>query len=468
MTDIVKPNLKNFIKSLRDVGYNFHIALADIIDNSIAAGAKNVLIETENVPKLRLCVLDDGVGMNEDELIEAMRLGSKDPDDERSKDDLGRFGLGLKTASFSQCKRLTVITKRNNIINIKAWDLDTIEEKNEWYLLTPSFNEIESTPLYQKLQTLDSGTLVIWDKIDGINDKDYYEELDILHEHLSLVFHRFLEGSIKGKKFNLLINNNSLPSLNPFNEQNHATQVLPEQIIKIDKQKIVVTPYILPHHSKLSQQEYDKYATKEGYTKTQGFYLYRSGRLLIHGTWWGLNKVSDAHRLVRVKVDITNDQDRFWNIDVKKSVANPNQLIKKELKKILSQVLSRGKNTYTKRGAILKDKTVVPFWEVIHEDKSIRFIINQNHPILSQIQLSLDEKYQQIFDTYIKGLEAYIPLGAIQAHMISEPHKINQNQSISDVDREVMFQNLLGLDLTEEEIEELKKTEIFKRIKELH
>lgn len=465
--EVVKPNLKNFIKSLRDVGYNFQIALADIIDNSIAANAKNIFIDTELEPKLELSVLDDGLGMEENELIEAMRLGSKDPDEERNKKDLGRFGLGLKTASFSQCKRLTVVTKKDNQINARAWDLDIIENENEWYLQSPSELELEKKSLFKKLESQESGTLVIWEKIDGINSGDYFDEIELLREHLSLVFHRFLDGSLKGQKLLLSVNNNPVLPFNPFNEKNHATQVLPEQIIKFNNKKIIVTPYILPHHSKLSSDEFQEYGTTEGYTKTQGFYLYRAGRLLIHGTWWGLNKVSDAHRLVRIKVDITNDQDHFWNIDVKKSIAHPNQFVKNELKKIMTQVLSRGEKTYTKRSAKIEDKTVVPFWQVFHENNVIRFELNEKHPILAKLETFIDERSRKILNTYLKGLEAYIPLTAIQAHMIAEPHKIKQTEMMADKERDDFFQSLLDLDLTKEEIDELMKTELFKKLKEL-
>lgn len=465
--EIVKPNLKNFIKSLRDVGYNFQIALADIIDNSIAAGSKNILIETELKPELELSMYDDGQGMDEQELVEAMRLGSKDPDDERNRTDLGRFGLGLKTASFSQCKRLTVVTKKNNKMSSRAWDLDIIEEENEWYLQSPSYSDLEKNTLFERLKDQESGTLVIWSKIDGIHSDNYLNEIDLLREHLSLVFHRFLEGSLRGQKILMSVNNNSIQPFNPFNEKNHATQVLPEQIIKFSDNKIVVTPYILPHHSKLSNLDFKKYATTEGYTKTQGFYLYRAGRLLVHGTWWGLNKISDAHRLVRIKVDISNNQDHLWNIDVKKSIANPNQVIKNELKKIMSQVLGRGEKTYTKRGVRVEDKTVVPFWQVIHENDVIRFELNQNHPILSKLQSLIVDKHQSILIAYLKGIEAYLPLDAIQAHMITEPHKIKQSEMVVDRERDSFLQDLLDLDLTKEEIEELMKTELFRKIKGL-
>ncbi|MCD8545414.1 MAG: ATP-binding protein [Sulfurospirillum cavolei] len=111
-TIIVRPNLNNFIKSLRDVGYTFEIAVADVLDNSISAGATQIDIYTVAKPELLFCMLDNGCGMIEEELIEAMRLATKNPDSTREKHDLGRFGLGLKTASFSQCLKLTVISKK--------------------------------------------------------------------------------------------------------------------------------------------------------------------------------------------------------------------------------------------------------------------------------------------------------------------------------------------------------------------
>ncbi|WP_214767296.1 MULTISPECIES: ATP-binding protein [unclassified Exiguobacterium] len=466
MNEIVKPNLSNFIKSLRDFGYNFQIALADIIDNSIAAESKNILIETESDPSTKLSVLDDGFGMTEEELIEAMRLGSKDPEDQREKKDLGRFGLGLKTASFSQCKRLTVISKKNGGIYSRRWDLELIIEKNEWLLITPDFNEFENDTLFKKLTAQKSGTLVIWEKIDTIHKNEYPEEIILLRSHLALVFHRFLEGNIKGRKFFMSLNNNEIKGFNPFNENNLATQTLPDQIIKVNNKRIKITPYILPHHSKLSNLEYDKYATNDGYTKSQGFYLYRGGRLLIHGTWWGLNKISDAHRLIRIRVDISNDQDSIWNIDVKKSIAYPNSLIKNELKKVLNNILNRGQNVYSRRPQILEDKSVFPFWNVTHTDGAVKFKLNQNHPILDYLKKTIKKEEDFVLNTYLKGVEAYIPITAIEAYVITEPKKINQKDLIKEHEKKELLNSLLSLDLTKEQIESLLKTELFKELRE--
>ncbi|CDN44227.1 ATP-binding protein [Paenibacillus sp. P22] len=147
----VNPNLDNFVKSIRDIGYSTQIAVADIIDNSIAAKAKNIDIVAVTIPYMTLAILDDGLGMNEEELKEAMRLATKSPDDIRNKDDLGRFGLGLKTASFSQCKTLTVISKKNDQLFLRQWDLDYLAKENRWLLITPDESDYEDFPLYKKL-----------------------------------------------------------------------------------------------------------------------------------------------------------------------------------------------------------------------------------------------------------------------------------------------------------------------------
>lgn len=462
--EIIAPNLKNFIKSLRDFGYTFSIAVADIIDNSLAAGATEIKIDLfERNNNLHLAILDNGSGMNEKTLIEAMRMGSKDPDEVRAKSDLGRFGLGLKTASFSQCKRLIVATKYSGIQSVREWDLDIIEKTNQWYLLTSNEIELIEIPLYKELKHLKNGTLVYWDKIDGVKLNDYIDEIVDLREHIGLIFHEFLEGKKFNKKVKIYINNNLVKALNPFNEENLATQQLIEQKIIVDNKQIIVKPYILPHHSKLKKSEFEKYATKDGYTKSQGFYLYREGRLLIHGTWWGLNKITDAHRLIRIKVEIENNQDYLWNIDVKKSTAKPDLRIKNELDKILKLILDRGVRTYTRRKRAIQDKTIIPFWEITNSAENIYFKINSAHPLYINSIGSIDGPKGDLIKMYLKGLESYIPLDAIQAHMISEPQKINQEATFTDLDREKLISQLEDLGLKEEVITELMKTELYKK-----
>ncbi len=463
----VSPNLSNFIKSLRDIGYTFEIAVADVLDNSISAEATDIKIYTVAHPELIFCMLDNGTGMNELELKEAMRLATQDPDMLRDKKDLGRFGLGLKTASFSQCKKLTVLSKKDNQISVKQWDLDYISEQNEWHLITPEINDFNDCPLYEEFVTNDHGTLVIWGNIDRYKVTSFSDKIDKLRKHLSLVFHRFLEGSVSFKKLKISINNNPIKAFNPFNLSHDATLEKSPEKIKIYDKDITISPYILPHHSKLSQQEWNEYSTEEGYIKSQGFYLYRANRLLIHGTWWGLHKASDAHKLVRIKIDIPNDQDEYWGIDIKKSTANPMPEIKNDLKRIILEVTKDGLKPFTRRGRKINDKITTKFWNTIPLNEEFRFGLNKEHPIYQKLTDSMSKESLYLLDIYLKGLEAYLPIESIQSQLQQNPHKVKQETALSKDDITSLIKKLKSSGLSQDYIESLLKTEIFKNHKEL-
>lgn len=465
--EIVNPYVGNFVKSLRDIGYNFEIAVADIVDNSITAKATDIEIYTVAKPNLIFSMLDNGRGMSDKELVEAMRLASKDPSKEREKNDLGRFGLGLKTASFSQCKKLTVISKKYGQLAATRWDLNYLEDKNQWLLIKPSLDEIKDIKLLDKLNTYENGTLVIWEDIDRYEQDSFSDIIDKLRRHLSLVFHRYLEGSLRGKKLKIIVNNSELVPFNPFNINHSATQELSIEKIKMYDKTISVQPFILPHHSKVSQQEYERYATEEGYTKSQGFYLYRENRLLIYGTWWGLHRIKDAHKLVRIKVDISNDQDLLWGIDIKKSTANPCHEIKGDLKRIIKQITEKGSRPYTGRGKKIIDKTTIRFWNLVPSENNIRFGLNKEHPILQSLISQLDNKQKEVLDVYLKGIQSYLPLDAIQAQLQENPHKVNQGVDIEDEELITIICRLRESGIDESYIEELLKTEMFKNRGEL-
>lgn len=455
---IVNPNVKNFIQSLRDIGYSFEVAVADLIDNSITAKASLIKIYTVSEPELIFSLLDNGTGMSETELIECMRLATKSPLDIRNEDDLGRFGLGLKTASFSQCKKLTVVSKRDDTISAKQWDLDYISLKNEWYL--KSVDDYLNLPLANELAEMKNGTLVCWQEIDRSEKKNFSNVIDRLRKHLSLVFHRYLEGADR-KTLKISINNNPVIAFNPFNLNHPATQQIASEKINLFDSTINIQPYILPHHSKLSQQEYELYATEEGYIKSQGFYLYRGNRILIYGTWWGLHKSLDAHKLVRIKIDIPNSMDTHWGIDIKKSIARPSEKIKTDLKRIIDSVTEKGSRPFTGRGRKIEDKTIVQFWEILPVNDEFRFAVNQNHPLLRDLKSELSSDTLEKLTIYLKGLQAYLPLEAIQHNLQKNPHLIKQTDALSEEDIESLNEKLLAKGLSKDYIEELLKTEIY-------
>jgi len=460
--EVVAPNISNFIKSLRDIGYSFEIAVADLIDNSITANATSINIYSiENI----FCLLDNGEGMDEFELRESMRLATKNPDEDREKNDLGRFGLGLKTASFSQCKKLTVISKKNSKINARQWDLGYISQINQWSLITPiNINEL---PLFKDLDNLDNGTLVVWEEFDGNTSNT--ENLEALRKHISLVFHRFLEGAHRFKNLKISINNNLVKPFNPFNVNHAATQEISVEKIKIGKETIKITPYILPHHSKLSSQEYEQYATEDGYIKSQGFYLYRENRILIYGTWWGLHRATDAHKLVRIKIDIPNTMDKQWGIDIKKSSARPSSLIKRELKKIIRLITKKGSKPFTGRDRIINDRSIDRFWDIkpVSEEGEFRFVINKEHPLFMELIHNFNEDKLKLINLFMNGLEAYLPLDSIQAKLQTNPKQIKQESALAEDDILELANTLKLAGLSQSEINKWLKTEIFSKHKNI-
>lgn len=196
------PNAAIMIEALRGLGYNTATALADIIDNSISAGARKVdVIFHWRESDSYIVVRDNGCGMSAVELDVAMRLGVKNPLTKRSGYDLGRFGLGLKTASFSQCRRLTVSSKKEGVTTILRWDLDILAASTDdgWYLLEGA--DPRSQEALAQAEPESNGTVVLWDVLDrivtsGYGEKDFLNLMDGVEQHLGMVFHRFLEGGL--------------------------------------------------------------------------------------------------------------------------------------------------------------------------------------------------------------------------------------------------------------------------------
>jgi len=407
------PSAALLIESIRDIGYSLETAIADLVDNSISAGAKNIdiLLINDDDDKPYLSVEDDGTGMTEDELLSAMRLGSKDPNIVREKDDLGRFGLGLKTASFSQCRQLTVESNKFGKSTSMTWDLDLVKEKNSWVVR-------KNYPKENKL-----GTKIIWKKIDRTNLEinSVYTNLILnnIREHLSLVFHRFIDGlSSSNKKVNISINGNLLDSYNPFNESNIATIKSEKRVYSYKGGNIKIQSFILPSRLKIDHEEWRKYEGEGGYAKNQGFYVYRANRLIIKGTWFGLLKKSEFTKLCRVRIDIDNDLDTDWKIDVKKSKASPPKQIRDFLGEFMASVEIQGKKVYFRVPQKSKDDGM-PIWQKVSKDSKSYYVINRSHPLINKF---LSEKKNNL--AYLKLFENTIPYYDIFSLLSSDKESV--------------------------------------------
>jgi len=276
------PDAASLMESMRSIGYSLDSALADLVDNSISADATKIDIEFRPFDAPYLAIIDNGLGMTAGELELAMRHGSQNPLTSRKDTDLGRYGLGLKTASLSQCRCFTVITKKDNVISACRWDLDVVALRHAWTLLVLDQTDISHLPQTERLQDMPCGTIVLWQKLDRLLageaslEKALGEKMFAAGEHLSLVFHRYISGEGGIKKVDMAINSNPLNPIDPFLLTHRATQRLDEDIFKIEESKVSVKPFILPHISKLSPDEINVAGGREGLRSQQGFYIYRS------------------------------------------------------------------------------------------------------------------------------------------------------------------------------------------------
>jgi hypothetical protein len=428
------PSAASLTASLRDLGYSLETAVADLIDNSISADATEVQILcdlTRTEPTL--VIADNGRGMTEAEVIAAMRHGATDPRKKRGPKDLGRFGLGLKTASFSQCRRLTVISSQNGARAGAEWDLGRVEDEDDWFIAVFDQSEIDQQPYIEALGS--TGTLVVWRELDRLfedeigrkRDEIVHEKLDVVERHLSLVFHRFLSGEVKGrKKLTIRINGHTITPFDPFCRKNAATQVLPEDKVWVNNIPVLMQPYILPHHSRLSASEYDFYQDRSDFISNQGAYVYRSGRLMAWGDWFRLVPKGEATKLARVQIDFSNDLDEAWTIDIKKSRARPPHAVRERLRQIIDKITTRSVTVHRGRGQKLFQEAAAPVWERYADHGGIRFAINAQHPLVTALRGHLSEEDARALGLLLDAVAASLPIEMIYSDYSTNPREVSQ------------------------------------------
>lgn len=436
---VLPPQASSLTESMRDIGYRLETAIADIIDNSIAAAASKVEICFNfNSGNPTLGILDDGCGMTRSELIDAMRHGSVHPRSERTDGDLGRFGLGLKTASFSQCRQFAVVSRRNGETSGAVWDLDTISEENEWILGILEENEIQESPYVNKLKSV--GTLVLWNKLDRLStvkektgQKVFYEKIEAVEKHLSLVFHRFLAGEVIGRKLNISINGHQVEPFDPFCLKNKATQHLRKETIRIDGHRILIQPYILPHHSKLSRAEHDFYRHRSEFVNNQGVYIYRNNRLMTWGNWFRLIPKGEATKLARVRIDFPNALDEYWTIDIKKSKADPPHQVRDKLRQIIGRIEGQSVKIHRNTGSRISDKTKDHLWIRYARHGGIDYELNKEHPVIRAFVDSIKPEKQKMLLGLLDIIGKSIPVEIIYSDYSSSPKSFEEND---DIDRD--------------------------------
>jgi hypothetical protein len=400
--EVAPPSAHALIEALRGVGYSLATAAADLIDNSISAGARNVWLNFTYAGRdSTIYLLDDGKGMAPAELVRAMTLGMRNPKEPREASDLGRFGLGLKTASFSQCRRLTVASRRAGQTAVRVWDLDHVARTNDWQLLIGPGAGFEEH--LRRLDRMPSGTVVLLEKLDRIIDgvqtgrslDSFLELIDRVEEHLAMVFHRFLEGS--SPDLNLFINGISptarVKPWDPFMGHSVTTEATPQEQISTAQGSVGLKGFILPHKDFLSAEEFTGGSGPEGWIAQQGFYVYRNRRMLLAGGWLGLGEDrawtrEEPFKLARIRLDIPNTADNEWKIDIKKSTARPPPELRPRLKALATQVRNQARQVFAHRGfhgrtPVAKDLDHA--WLSVTTGSAAAYRISRTHPAVRRL-----------------------------------------------------------------------------------
>lgn len=443
----LSPPASTLIESIRSIGYSFESAIADILDNSISYKAKNISIEVNlRGTDVHLKIGDDGVGMTPDELRVAMSLGGKGPSDFRASDDLGRFGLGLKLASFSQAKKLTVISKseKSDWYGIQ-WDLDHVVSTNNWEAF-----ELKSHQIQELLPNEDgllpkTGTYVCWASSDriiqNISDKDdltihVNRLIGSLKEKLALIFHKYLDK----QKLKLLVNGEPIYGLDPFclkggPDVPHSTLVF-EEVFNIDGAQVFIKGYLLPHASRMGGLTREKQVSIDGdHAAAQGLYLYRLDRLISYGGWQGIVRKSEANKLARVEISLGNDSDSLWQLDVKKSSAILPATIRSRLRDLVRGLSESSKDVFRGRKKLKKTNPNSVWQRVVNKDtNSITYVIDRNHPIVEKFIDEVGDKAEELEDVFC-FIESTFPADLISNDlMVDEVRFIPEK---NDLDRKI-------------------------------
>ena len=417
------PEAGSLVGSMRSMGYTFESAVADILDNSVTAGSKEIHIyfPTES-SHCYVAILDNGCGMTKDELYVAMRYGSRASEDDREESDLGRFGLGMKAASLSQCRVMTVISKKNGRTSAYQWDYNKIKGQSKWLMLEYSLDELESIPHIGELGTLDHGTLVVWQDFDIIKKSSNGQVFLTLTEYKSrmieytgLIFHRFISAR-KGDRIDFYINRHKVEALDPFLENHPKTMARKEIDLAVNdkngiERHIKAQPFILPFIKDLSDKDIKKLGGVENMRTRQGYYIYRNNRLIIWGKWFGQPR-GELTKNARIRVDIPNTLDDIWGIDVKKQNASIPSVIKNQLRRAVEETMSISIRQQTHRGRRDNaDENISYIWNRIADrENHYYYEINKDSELFKFVRSKLDEQAYSYVEMLLEEIEHNLPL----------------------------------------------------------
>jgi hypothetical protein len=429
--DHAPPAASALLESLRGMGYSPETAIADLIDNSIAAGARNVHVEfLWEGPESLLRIVDDGRGMDEAALFEAMRPGGRHPLVARAPEDLGRFGLGLKTASLSQGRVLAVASRTAGMpAAVRCWDLDYVARADEWRLLRHLPDDVGNHTVVP--EAFASGTAVVIGRLDRLVSREWEEDVARTHflavarrveRHLAMTFHRFLEGP-QPRLAIYVGGGGSLGRVapwDPFLQSHPATTATPPEKLRHKSGTVEVQGFVLPHRDRLKADALEEAGGPEGWLAHEGFFVYRNKRLLVAGGWLGLGPGrrwarDDVHRLARLRLDLPNSGDAEWKVDIRKSAATPPASLRPRLQALAEQVRREAREVFAWRGGRSARRTpaiIVRAWSAVEGARGTSYRVDRSHPAV-QRALDASGPNRRLVEEMLTVLEATVPVQRI-------------------------------------------------------
>lgn len=443
------PDPRSHIKTLTRIGYTLNSAVSDVIDNSVAANARCIRISAlPGMQNPQISISDDGLGMSRGELIENMRIGCKDPSDVRDEGDLGRFGSGMKTASFSQARQLTVISKKKGDKATAArWDLDRIETSNSWSLEVFDDSEVENIQGFKPENLGESGTQIIWGKLTCLEAGSHAQDPDLLlasklaelRSYIALHFHRFMTGSGK-RRFRL--NDTDIAPIDPFMTSENGYQEGRSSSMRCKGGHIRIRTHVLPHFKNMSAKSLADLGGADAITQNQGLYIYRERRLISAGGWLGISRSSQLGALARIQVDIPSSLDNDWSTDVKKASIQVPSRVRSQLKKFLSDPVKRSRKVHQYRGSL---EVANRYWKICEnkQTKTITYQIDPDNNQLGSIIKNSSPEDRKLLVEYLKQLAGNLPIHHIYEKMSERPKDIQQDQ-IDAAALEAMVNKVFG------------------------
>ncbi|WP_082571834.1 ATP-binding protein [Ensifer sp. Root142] len=436
------PDASALMSSARSFGnYDLSSAIADLLDNSIKARSTHIdILCVRRNGEAEVRILDNGHGMSAAELHQAMRPASTNPTTERAPDDLGRFGWGMKSASLSQCRRLTVVSHNGEIHTGAVWDLDDLAD---WKMGILEPDEI--TAAMNPRLKLESGTEIIWTRCDRLSEdgaiegRGFNDMVAHAKSQLAMTFHRYLTGEEGIRKLSICFNGDNLKAADPFLRNHEATQSLPREVLQLRGYPIDVQAFVLPHYSKLTSADHERLGGEEGFVRNQGFYIYRQHRLIMHGTWFRLVRHGELSQLVRIAVNIPNSLDEVWKITLDKADAQLPSGLRARLKDIVDGLRGKSGKVFQSRGARIRPGSgTTPVWSKYVRNGEVRYYINREHPLLADLLEAEDERLASAVGAAIGIIEESFPVLSIGEDVHAKGALINQGA----IDREAFIERL--------------------------